>query len=174
MSRRVLVALQTALALALLLATVGLFPDRAQAQCASGAAQRCQQGGYLSFVRIEDGTRFRNTGECVHYANQGGFLASNAKIVVSPWPVPAGTTWANITFTGSGFIPGATLSFLLAEVPSGSVFNLTPFGADPQGGFTLPGSAWSSKVNCLVYSGSLVMTVTDQIATASVTFPTPC
>jgi hypothetical protein len=39
----------------------------------SDAAKACQKGGWQDLVR-EDGTEFKNTGDCVSYAAQGGML----------------------------------------------------------------------------------------------------
>lgn len=46
----------------------------AQQRGNSDAAHACQQGGYANLFRT-DGTGFKNTGECVSYAAQGGVLA---------------------------------------------------------------------------------------------------
>jgi hypothetical protein len=51
----------------------------------SDTAKACQQGGWQNFTR-QDGTAFKNTGECVSYGAQGGVL--NTK----PAPAPAGPT----------------------------------------------------------------------------------
>ena len=41
----------------------------------SGAAHKCQQGGYLSLVGA-DGTTFKNVGACVGFAAHGGLFAT--------------------------------------------------------------------------------------------------
>jgi hypothetical protein len=48
----------------------------------SGAARACQQGGYEAYSRA-DGTRFRNTGECVSYAARGGSLVRLPDLTVT-------------------------------------------------------------------------------------------
>jgi hypothetical protein len=176
MFRRLPAALHAALAVTLLLAGVAPFSDEAYAQGNSAAAARCQQGGYLLLVRI-DGTPFKNTGDCVHYLQQGGLVLSTAAtLVVSPSPVPLGTPWSNVSFTGSGFIPNNPLLLTLTEVPSG--FNVgtqfNNFSVGPAGTFTLPGFVWSTNVSCSGYNGLLRLTASDGYNQASVTFQTPC
>jgi hypothetical protein len=43
----------------------------------SDAAKACQQGGWQNLIR-SDGTGFKNTGDCVSYAAQGGTLEQKA------------------------------------------------------------------------------------------------
>jgi hypothetical protein len=43
----------------------------------SDAAHACQQGGWQNLVR-QDGTGFKNTGDCVSYAAQGGVLKAKS------------------------------------------------------------------------------------------------
>jgi hypothetical protein len=64
---------------AVLMLLVGLAAatGSAQAQGNSGAAHKCQKGGYQHLYRsdgsgITDGSGFRNAGECTSYAAQGG------------------------------------------------------------------------------------------------------
>jgi len=56
-----------------------LAPSEAQAVFAplgnSDAAHRCQQGGHRKLFRA-DGSAFKNVGDCVSYAAQGGMLAT--------------------------------------------------------------------------------------------------
>ena len=56
------------------LALVGPMAASAQNGGNSAAAQACQQGGYAELVRTEDGSRFKNAGDCASYAAQGGTL----------------------------------------------------------------------------------------------------
>lgn len=53
---------------------LGIALAPASAQGNSDAARACQHGGYADLVRVEDGTGFGNTGECVSYAANGGTL----------------------------------------------------------------------------------------------------
>jgi hypothetical protein len=46
----------------------------AQKRGNADAAQACAGGGYASRVRIEDGSRFNNAGECIGYVATGGGL----------------------------------------------------------------------------------------------------
>jgi hypothetical protein len=69
----------------------------------SGAAHKCQHGGYLSLVG-SDGTTFRNTGACVSFAAHGGTFATGLVI-------PAGetATLSSAQF-GDGVLPTAPLA----------------------------------------------------------------
>jgi hypothetical protein len=40
----------------------------------SEAAKACQKGGWQNFIRSEDGSSFKNQGDCVSYAAKGGTL----------------------------------------------------------------------------------------------------
>src|SRR5215470_6871945 len=48
----------------------------------SGAAHACQNGGWMNWVRA-DGTAFKNLGDCVSYAAQGGVLTSPSTPVLT-------------------------------------------------------------------------------------------
>src|SRR5215510_7552110 len=50
----------------------------------SDAANACKQSGWQNLVR-QDGTGFKNQGDCVSYAVQGGVL--NTKPAAAPEPV---------------------------------------------------------------------------------------
>jgi hypothetical protein len=69
----------------------------------SGAAHKCQKGGYLSLVGA-DGTTFRNVGACVSFAAHGGQFAKGLVI-------PAGktATLSNAQF-GDVLLPTAPLA----------------------------------------------------------------
>jgi hypothetical protein len=69
----------------------------------SGAAHKCQKGGYLSLVGA-DGTTFRNVGACVSFAAHGGRFATGLVI-------PAGkkATLSNAQF-GDFLLPTAPLA----------------------------------------------------------------
>lgn len=69
----------------------------------SGAAHKCQKGGYLSLVGA-DGTTFKNVGACVSFAAHGGQFATGLVI-------PAGkkATLTNAQL-GDGFIATAPLA----------------------------------------------------------------
>jgi hypothetical protein len=55
------------------LVVVGAGSSAVRADGNSDAAHACQKGGYLTLIR-EDGTTFRNTGDCASYAADGGVL----------------------------------------------------------------------------------------------------
>ena len=63
---------QLTAAIAAALVTVGAGSAAVHADN-SDAAHSCQKGGYLTLVR-EDGSTFRNAGECASYAAGGGVL----------------------------------------------------------------------------------------------------
>ena len=69
----------------------------------SGAAQKCQKGGYLSLVGA-DGTTFKSVGACVSFAAHGGRFATGLVI-------PAGkkATLSNAQF-GDALLPTAPLA----------------------------------------------------------------
>jgi len=69
----------------------------------SGAAHKCQKGGYLSLVGA-GGTTFRNVGACVSFAAHGGQFATGLVI-------PAGkkATLSNAQF-GDALLPTAPLA----------------------------------------------------------------
>lgn len=70
-------------AIAAAIVTVGAGSAAVHADGNSDAAGACQKGGYLTLVR-EDGTTFRNVGDCVSYAAGGGVLRpANATAVLS-------------------------------------------------------------------------------------------
>jgi hypothetical protein len=100
--------------IALLAAIVGLFalvaaplagakkPAPGSGPGNSGAAHKCQKGGYLSLVGA-DGTTFKNVGACVSFAAHGGQFATGLVI-------PAGkkATLSNAQF--GDFFPTAPLA----------------------------------------------------------------
>ena len=69
----------------------------------SGAAHKCQKGGYLSLVGA-DGTTFKNVGKCVSFAAHGGKFSTGLVI-------PAGkkATLSNAQF-GDELLPTAPLA----------------------------------------------------------------
>jgi hypothetical protein len=69
----------------------------------SGAAHKCQKGGYLSLVGA-DGTTFKNVGKCVSFAAHGGKFSTGLVI-------PAGkkATLSNAQF-GDALLPTAPLA----------------------------------------------------------------
>jgi hypothetical protein len=56
----------------------------------SDAAKACQQGGWQTLVR-QDGTGFKNTGDCVSYAAQGGGLVPKGSHLITFSEFPVGT-----------------------------------------------------------------------------------
>jgi hypothetical protein len=62
----------------------------------SDNARQCQQGGWENVTR-QDGTAFKNTGDCVSYAAQGGVLKTKAAPVSGPIGVSAPTFNLDVT-----------------------------------------------------------------------------
>jgi hypothetical protein len=94
----------------------------------SDAARMCQQGGYLDYTRA-DGSPFRNVGECVSYAAQGGILRPKCGILSFTQDiVPAGDCGNNprcwlpgyytMFVSGQNFPPNTTLT-LVVTAPTG-------------------------------------------------------
>lgn len=54
-------------------------PNTAALPSPALAAHACQGDGYLSLTRLQDGTGFKNVGECVSYATQGGRFSAPLK-----------------------------------------------------------------------------------------------
>lgn len=59
----------------------------------SGAAHKCQHGGYLSLVGA-DGTTFRNTGKCVSFAAHGGTFATGIIIPAGQVATLSNASWS--------------------------------------------------------------------------------
>jgi hypothetical protein len=57
----------------------------------SDAAKACQQGGWQTLVR-QDGTGFKNAGDCVSYAAQGGGLVPTGSHLITFSEFPVGTS----------------------------------------------------------------------------------
>jgi hypothetical protein len=87
----------------------------------SDAAKACQQGGWQNLVR-EDGTGFKNDGDCVSYAAQGGVLQPKP-------PCTAGSEnfAADAEFSQPTSFSGGTID--------------TSYG--PVGGVLVQGSSWN-------------------------------
>ena len=176
MFRRVPAALHAALAVALLVAGVAPFSDEAYAQGTSDRAHACQQGGYLLYMRT-DGTPFRNTGECVKYANQGGPLVplTHAQIAL----VSSGLNWTALNFLGSGFAPGSLFSITITSAPGQPAFSfpwISPaFITGADGSLVLNGS-WSAPFGgCIGYQGTVILTASAGYSQASTApFVSPC
>ncbi len=82
----------------------------------SDAAKACQQGGWQNLVR-QDGSGFKNTGDCVSYAAQGGVLMAKP----------------NLTLTGNGSATHAPITTAETVVYAGTYTN----GSVPAPGATV-------------------------------------
>jgi hypothetical protein len=177
MFRRVPAALHAALAVALLLAGVAPFSDEAHAQGTSTRAHACQQGGYLLYMRT-DQTPFRNTGECVKYANQGGPLVplTHAQIAV----VGSGPNWSFLNFVGSGFAPVSPFSITITSAPGQPAFSFPwsspAFVTGPDGSLLLSGAFVPAQSGwCVGYRGTVILTANASYSQASTApFVSPC
>jgi hypothetical protein len=91
-------------------AVLGVWPQAAFADGRNSAtAHACEQGGSTSFVRSE-GSTFANTGQCVDDDTHGGELVPailTATFVVDP----SRGGFEDLTVTGSGLLPGSTVSY---------------------------------------------------------------
>ena len=66
----------------------------------SDAANACKQGGWQNLVR-QDGTGFKNQGDCVSYAAQGGVPTAKPPVVNNtPAPKATGDIWFTNPFDG--------------------------------------------------------------------------
>lgn len=100
------------LAVLALPAAVGAAPGGGN----SAGAKACQDGGYANYAR-PDGTPFRNQGECVQYAAQGGTLRPPAAPLALTF---AGWHARGFFVTVSGYTAGAVVCFqqvLAADAP---------------------------------------------------------
>ena len=81
----------------------------------SDNAKRCQQGGYTSLMQ-SDGTHFRNAGDCVSYAAQGGTLVAVPTVgfvaSLCPLQVPGNLC---VRVDGFGLEPLSVISFDLTQ-----------------------------------------------------------
>jgi len=81
------------MAAVLFAATLALSVGAATATAGGGnsdAAKACQQGGWQTMVR-QDGTGFKNAGDCVSYAAQGGGLVPTGSHLITFSEFPLGT-----------------------------------------------------------------------------------
>lgn len=95
---------------------------------ASSAAQLCQQGGWSNLYRA-DGTAFRNAGECISYAAQGGTLATRVTVAFTGIRMIAcnSLTWgyeldgvahdvaSNTNYCGTTQLPSLTIQVLSSQ-----------------------------------------------------------
>ena len=67
----------------------------------SSAASLCQKGGYAHLMRT-DGSKFKNTGDCVSYSAKGGKLVPIPATLVLTEPISITTPqcWAGVTTAG--------------------------------------------------------------------------
>jgi hypothetical protein len=96
---RRLLGLQRCLIVAIL--ALVLVPFSAGAQGNSQAAHACQGEGYLSLVGV-GGETFRNVGQCVRFAAQGGQFADGTDVLEGTIVIPK-----DFSFTLSGQVLGA-------------------------------------------------------------------
>lgn len=103
--RRLLAACSIAALAALMAATVAQASN-------SAAAAACQQDGWQTLVR-QDGTGFKNTGDCVSYAAHGGALIPKGNHLITFSEFPVGT-FVTTQYASEGVIfsgtPGPRIS----------------------------------------------------------------
>jgi hypothetical protein len=96
----------------------------------SGAAHRCQHGGYRSLVGA-DGTTFRNTGACVSFAAHGGAFATGIIIPAGKVATLSNAHW-NLTPCDAltyGYQLNLGANVPLASKPGGPCVNGAVAGA---------------------------------------------
>jgi hypothetical protein len=71
----------------------------------SANAALCEEGGYPGVLLAQDGTAFKNTGECASYGAQGGQVAG---VNAAAEPSVGGTI--QVSFSGFGLKPGTEVS----------------------------------------------------------------
>ena len=103
----------------------------------SDAAKACQKDGWQGLVR-QDGTGFKNTGDCVSYAAQGGVLKAK----------PTGGSTPVLTLTGNGSATSAPITTAETVVYAGKYTN----GAAPVPGATV-GLTVFHGYDCLIGQG---------------------
>jgi hypothetical protein len=73
----------------------------------SANAKLCETGGYPGVLLAQDGSSFKNEGQCTKYAAKGGQLAG-VNGVPGPVEEPFGFREWTATFSGFGLKPGST------------------------------------------------------------------
>ena len=96
----------------------------------SGAAHRCQHGGYRSLVGA-DGTTFRNTGKCVSFAAHGGTFATGIVIPAGKVATLSNANWNLLPCDALtyGYQLNLGANVPLASKPGGSCVNGAAAGA---------------------------------------------
>lgn len=89
----------------------------------SDIAHACQGGGYVNFVRA-DGSIFQNRGDCVRYGAHGGVLVPVA-LTATFVSNPTRGGFQDLTVTGSGLLPGSTVTD--TYIPVGQSAPVGPF-----------------------------------------------
>jgi hypothetical protein len=127
MRLRILLALLATLALSLGVATAAAGGGN------SDAAKACQKDGWQTLIR-QDGTGFKNTGDCVSYAAQGGALIPTGHHFITFSEFPVGT-FVTTQYASEGVIfsgtPGPRIS---------------PDGAVPTSPVLSPGPGFSGTI----------------------------
>src|SRR5712691_8212728 len=96
----------------------------------SGAAHRCQHGGYRSLVGA-DGTTFRNTGACVSFAAHGGTFTTGIVIPAGKVATLSNANWNLLPCDALtyGYQLNLGANVPLASKPGGSCVNGPAAGA---------------------------------------------
>lgn len=83
----------------------------------SDAAKACQKGGWEQLVRGEDGTGFRNVGDCVSHAATSGQVVPRRTFTVSFSPSDLGPIYCTTTISVSGY-PASQAIPLTFDIPN--------------------------------------------------------
>jgi len=97
-------------ALLVLAGSAGLATPAAAQEGNNAASSACKQGGWQTLTDA-NGSTFKNQGQCVSYAVQGGELVPVEENLPSV-EIHAGTTKFDGYITGTGFAPGQELAYL--------------------------------------------------------------
>lgn len=126
----------------------------------SDAAHLCQQGGWQN-VMGSDGTLFRNQGDCVSFAAQGGTLV----------PIPTTPTITSFIFNGIAnadcSVPGGPKALFTAVFSNG-----TGTITDPSGNVT-PVTSGVQAALAYPAGGNYVLTVTNSSGSVTQTLVNP-
>lgn len=147
-------------------------------------AHLCQQGGWQDLTRT-DGTPFKNQGDCISYAAQGGTVVTMPSPAISatssPGPINAnfGPTWL-VTVSGTGFTPGGAVTIVSKAGTAPAIITITdPAKADANGAIG-PGPINEDRaIPCTIRGVPLLqvtITATDETSglQASTTVRTAC
>lgn len=161
------------LAFCVLLLTLlgGVMASPVAAQGKSEAAQLCQNDGYLDYTR-QDGSTFKNAGQCTSYAAQGNELESVSVADLSfAFDFNVNGSGLNVvTWSGSGLMPGSVVTLDIYFVDGTSVLGRELYGGvDANGDF-----AANSSFECDVFTSATLNGIAANGTPISESADSPC